>query len=252
MIICTIRDYRAPYRVQLMQGPNGVHYVLWASVSEPSAEAGVATVRDVVDFQADFNPSEIITLDDFSDYAMMTRGVKLPSGEVANLGLGMNCLKNLYKITMPTRQSLDDYMHVNKHHLMAAVLVPFADSSPDTWVLAVPSRGGVVEYDGPMVSVGSWDECIDNYMPRLQAPAFHDLTDGIVRVVFNIQMPDLQPVALKPWLFFEATAGNLHTSRAQYGDPCILDVSKLEPGTTVRIKAGFKYRPGMADYSFVV
>jgi hypothetical protein len=252
MIICGIRDSIAPAKVQLVQGPNGIQYTLRKTVPGAPDSNDKPTTIEITDFTTSFNPVEISALPDLSDYALMTRGIRLPSEAVVNLGLGINRLANLYQITMASRMTIDDYLHQNGFHLMAAVIVPLDGSSSDTWVLAIPCKGGIVECNSPIVYVSSWDECLDNYMPRIQPPVTHDITDGIARVMFGIQMPNLQPVALKPWLFFEVTAGSLHTTRAQYGDPCILDVSKLASGTEVRIKAGFKYRPGQADYTFTV
>lgn len=184
--------------------------------------------------------------------------------EVTTLSYANRSLRNLNEDGTAWRSSpLAAYRDVSSTFYPACmILTPFKGCDLDSCTLYFFGSPGTITYPAtnlsPAATIGQTQVSV-NGEPLSAAPAPR-LTEFLnswlpISLVGGSQVAVGGSLALtvvapdEPEVYLEALAGTLSRSRARNGDVVVLNAANLVPGTTARIKAGYKYWPGKIELS---
>ena len=156
---------------------------------------------------------------------------------------------DLFRMTLPSKLNVDDFIDMHDKLLFGALLVPFSDSTPDDMVFMVRAPYNVksnITYSGfsqelPMIEKNGYIK----YLPSLKSNAISmannstqsfdiQLTDGSGN---NISKPNVM-------IYLENTGGLLTNSRIVTDNRGIATGHVTSLDSSFKIKAGFKYFSG--------
>ncbi len=219
-----------------------------------SASDGISAVKgESPDFVSTGTFEALRNQPDFSDYAVYLRTYDPATYRIRNFGIGLHKLANVMLHTMSTRQRLEDFLHNSGNlRVLFAVVVPFADAPVAEWAIVIPGTAENTRIKGGEVTDVVWWAGVD---ARIQpSMSFQTATreNTFIQVTYEVKTATgALATDYAPVVFFETTAGRLLATRttARSGiATCVVDVADLPAGAPIKIKAGFKYFPGMADY----
>lgn len=255
MRIFRIMDMQAPCNVTIAAAEVGLHYWLYQDTVTAGPE-GKPVAHKHLDFAFDLDCTRLQQQSDFADYGFLAHGFYPRSRDrVQPFAPDLARLVNIYPHTKATRMGLAEFFHARMCEMLIGVAVPFADSPLSEWGVMLPGQGGnlTVQGDLDVQEVGSLSEALDWVMPRLLARPVLRQDSPVVPVVFQLLDTHGLPATATPTLYFETTHGALLTQRAQVRNGAavaLVDTTGLPAGTMIKVKAGFKHMPGLADGYF--
>lgn len=186
---------------------------------------------------------------EFGDFAVLGRVQQIGAKGLASLRRGPGVMSNLHALTKSSRLPIDDYLTAGRYRLANAFIVPFASSPWGDWVfVATVPEGGVLEVPGVEVrQAASLAEVIAEMTPTMIFDAAI-LEPG--KWALSVTLSPV-PEDTTCEVYFETTAGVLTVARSAVAagvSSTVLDLRDVPEGTKLKVKAGFKYFPGINEH----
>lgn len=173
-------------------------------------------------------------------------------------------LFSLFVATLPARLAATEFATMSQQSLILGINVPFADATDDELFLTVNMNQRCRDAD---ISVDSdlaleWSQAASSgtyrtlLLPHLRLSAPSTIAaDGQAMITIQLENAAEQPIERQATVYLEAVSGVLPRARVTtiQGTAAVpVFATGLSPGEQVRIKAGWKYFPGVDDISLEV
>lgn len=197
--------------------------------------------------------TDIVGRDDFSDHAAY------------NLPEPPNSPKlfNFWAATKASKETGFDFAMRSGFNSVMSLVIPFKNSSVNDWVIGIHVKNasdlevvnGTAE-EHPVDSVGGLGSLREIMSPSVEftSNAVSVEPDGLVSIGYKILNADGTISTTPAEIYFETTGGTLPLSRiTSTGTGNVKVVAKdVEPGSTFKVKAGFKYYTGKSECKITV
>ena len=173
-------------------------------------------------------------------------------------------LFSLFVATLPARLAATEFATMSQQSLILGINVPFADATDDELFLTVNMnqrcRDADISLDGDLYL--EWSQAASSgthrtlLLPHLRLSAPSTIAaDGQATITIQLEDAAEQPIERQATVYLEAVSGVLPRARVTttQGTAAVpVFATGLRPGEKVRIKAGWKYFPGVDDITLEV
>ena len=173
-------------------------------------------------------------------------------------------LFSLFVATLPARLAATEYATMSQQSLVVGINVPFADATDDELFLTVNMNQRCSDDD---VAVAGeldleWSQAASSgthrtlLLPHLRLSAPTTISaDGQASISIRVEDASEQLIQRQATVYLEAVSGVLSCVRVTTNDGVAtvpVFANGLSPGDKVRVKAGWKYFPGVDDVTLEV
>lgn len=173
-------------------------------------------------------------------------------------------LFSLFVATMPARLAATDFATMSQQSLVLGINVPFADADDDELFLTVNMNHRCNEDD--IVVAGElnleWSQAASSgthrtlLLPHLRLSAPQTIAaDGQATISIRLEDAAEQSIKRQATVYLEAVSGVLPRARIATNQGLAtvpVFATGLSPGDQIRVKAGWKYFPGVDDVTLEV
>jgi hypothetical protein len=173
-------------------------------------------------------------------------------------------LFSLFVATLPARLAATEFATMSQQSLILGINVPFADATDDELFLTVNMnqrcRDADISLDGDLDL--EWSQAASSgthrtlLLPHLRLSAPSTIAaNGQATITIQLEDAAEQPIERQATVYLEAVSGVLPRARVTtiQGTAAVpVFATGLSPGEQVRIKAGWKYFPGVDDITIEV
>jgi hypothetical protein len=173
-------------------------------------------------------------------------------------------LFSLFVATMPARLAATEFATMSQQSLVIGINVPFADATDDELFLTVNMNQRCsdtdIELDGDLSL--EWSQAASSgahrtlLLPHLRLSAPPTIAaDGQATITIQLEDVAEEPIQRQATIYLEAVSGVLPRARVttlQGVATVPVFATGMSPGDQVRIKAGWKYFPGVDDVTIEV
>ncbi len=173
-------------------------------------------------------------------------------------------LFSLFVSTLPARLDATEFATTSQQSLLVGINVPFADADDDELFLTVNMNHRCSDADVAVTGELDleWSQAASSgthrtlLLPhlRLSAPPSID-ADGQANISIRVEDASEQPIQRQATVYLEAVSGVLSRVRVTTNEGVAtvpVFANGLSPGDKVRVKAGWKYFPGVDDVTLEV
>jgi hypothetical protein len=173
-------------------------------------------------------------------------------------------LFSLFVATLPARLAATEFATMSQQSLVIGINVPFADATDDELFLTVNMNQRCsdtdIELDGDLSL--EWSQAASSgthrtlLLPHLRLSAPPTIAaDGQATITIQLEDVAEEPIQRQATIYLEAVSGVLPRARVttlQGVATVAVFATGMFPGDQVRIKAGWKYFPGVDDVTLEV
>ena len=173
-------------------------------------------------------------------------------------------LFSLFVSTLPARLDATEFATTSKQSLLVGINVPFSDADDDELFLTVNMNQRCSDDDVAVTGELDleWSQAASSgthrtlLLPHLRLSAPSTIAaNGQATITIQLEDAAEQPIERQATVYLEAVSGVLPRARVTtiQGTAAVpVFATGLSPGEQVRIKAGWKYFPGVDDISLEV